>query len=214
MQAETVDVGAQRLAGPVLPRHRASQRQHLPPGAGPEGDAACDGRGLQRPQRARLLAVGIQLGQVGLAHLLDQHTPAREYLHEPGDDGLQQRVQLVVGGRIRLDEGRRAIGAAAVHPVQQQTVQVDVEVGGGSEALDQRDGAALAFVDAEPGAVKQVPREDALHHLQHRRDQLGLRGQQHAQRDRQGQHPLPHRNVRDDMVDQVRRGLRHAPGAA
>jgi hypothetical protein len=43
-----------------------------------------------------------------------------------------------------------------------------------------------------------------LHHLQHRRDQFGLRGQQHAQRDRQGQHPLPHRNLRDDLIHPVR----------
>jgi hypothetical protein len=62
MQAEPVDVGAQRLAGPVLPRHRASQRQHLLPGTGTEGDSVSDGRRLQRPQRARLLAVGIRLG--------------------------------------------------------------------------------------------------------------------------------------------------------
>jgi hypothetical protein len=33
MQAEPVDVGAQRLVGPVLPRHRALQRQYLLPGA-------------------------------------------------------------------------------------------------------------------------------------------------------------------------------------
>jgi hypothetical protein len=29
---------------------------------------------------------------LGLPHLLDQYAPAREHLHEPGDDGLQQRV--------------------------------------------------------------------------------------------------------------------------
>jgi hypothetical protein len=59
-----------------------------------------------------------------------------------------------------------------------------------------------------------MARDHALHHLQHRPDQLGLRGQQHAQRDRQRQHPLPHRHVRDDVVHQVRHGLRHAPPAA
>ncbi len=46
-QARPAD--AVRLAGPVLPRHRASQRQHLLPGARAEGDAVGDGRGLQRP---------------------------------------------------------------------------------------------------------------------------------------------------------------------
>jgi hypothetical protein len=50
------------LARPILARHRASQRQHLLPGTGTEGDAVSDGRRLQRPQRARLLAVGIRLG--------------------------------------------------------------------------------------------------------------------------------------------------------
>jgi hypothetical protein len=66
----------------------------------------------------------------------------------------------------------------------------------------------------ELGGVQQVARDCALHHLQHRRDELRLRGQQHAQRDRQGQHPLHHRDVRDDVIDQVRRCLRHALGAA
>jgi hypothetical protein len=53
-----------------------------------------------------------------------------------------------------------------------------------------------------------------LHHLQHRRDQLGLCGQQQAQRDRQRQHPLPHRHMRHDVVDEVLRGLRHSPRTA
>ncbi|MCX8004013.1 MAG: hypothetical protein N2688_03500, partial [Burkholderiaceae bacterium] len=126
MQAEPVDVGAQRLTRPVLARHRSTQGQHLLPGAGPERDAIGDGRGLQRSQRTRLLAVGIRLGQVGLAHVLDQHAPAREHPHQPGDDGLQQRVDLLVGGRAHFDELRHAPDTAAVHPVQHQAVQVDV----------------------------------------------------------------------------------------
>jgi hypothetical protein len=47
VQAEPVDVGAQGLARCGLARHRAPQGQHLLPGAGPEGDAVGDGRGLQ-----------------------------------------------------------------------------------------------------------------------------------------------------------------------
>jgi len=78
----------------------------------------------------RLVAVNIRLGQIGLSHVLDQHAPAREHLHQPGDDGLQQHVQFFVGGRTRLDEGRYTIGAAPVHPVQHQAVHVAVEVGG------------------------------------------------------------------------------------
>jgi hypothetical protein len=57
-------------------------------------------------------------------------------------------VQLV-GGRIHLDEGWRAISAAPIHPVQHEAVQVNVEVGGRPEALNQRDGATVAFVGLE-----------------------------------------------------------------
>jgi amidase len=62
VQTEPVDVGAQGSARRRLPRHRASQRQHLLASTRPEGDAVGDRRRLQRPQRARLLAIGIRLG--------------------------------------------------------------------------------------------------------------------------------------------------------
>jgi hypothetical protein len=207
--AVAVDVSAQGLARRFLTWHCASQGQNLLPGARSEGDAVSDGRGLQRPQRARLLAVGIRLGQVGLAHVLDQHAAAGEQLHQPGDQGLQQRMHLVVGGRAHFDELRHTIGTTSVHPVQQQAVQMFVEVGRRAKALDQRDRAAMAFVIVEPVSIQQMARNHALHHLQHRRDQFGLSGQQHTQRDRQGQHPLPHGHRWDDVFHQVRCRLRH-----
>lgn len=140
-------------------------------------------RGLQRPQRARHLAVGIRLGQPGPARVLDRHAPAREHPHEPGRDGVQQRIEPVVGRRTRLDETVPAIGTAAVQAVQEQAVQVDVQVGGVTETLDQRDRATVAFISEEPGSGQQ--------------------------RDRRRQYPLPHRHMRHDMVDEVRCGLRH-----
>ena len=146
-----------------------------------------DGCRLQWPQGARFVPVSVGVSQPGLPHLLDQNAVAREHLHQSGDDRAQQRVQFVVAGRTGLDEHRHAIGAAPVHPVQHQAVQVDVQVGGGAEAL---------------------------HHLQHRRHQLGLCGQQQSQRDRQREHPLAHRHVRDDVIHQVGGGLRHSPGTA
>jgi glutathione S-transferase len=66
-QAETVDVGAQKLTRCCIARRRAPERQHLLPGAVAEGEAVGDGRRVQRPQRARLLAVGIPRGQVSRA---------------------------------------------------------------------------------------------------------------------------------------------------
>jgi hypothetical protein len=48
------------------------------------------------------------VSQVGLPHLLDQNSPAREHLHQPGDGRVQQRVQFVVAGRTGFDEQRHA----------------------------------------------------------------------------------------------------------
>ncbi len=90
-------------------------------------------------------------------------------------------MKLVVGGRIHFDEGWRAISAAPIRPVQRQAVQVNVEVGGRAEALDQRDGATAPLVGLEAGSLQQMAREHTLHHLQHQRDQLGMRSQQHTQ---------------------------------
>ena len=126
----------------------------------------------------------------------------------------KHRLQRFIGRRGHLDEDRLTVGAAPVHAVQHQAVQVDVQVGGRPEALDQRDGAAVGLVCLEASLPEQVARDHAVHDLQHRRHQLGLRGQQQAQRDRQRQHPLAHRHMGDDVVHQVRRGLRHAPRAA
>jgi len=70
--------------------------------------AACSGR---RVRACR--AVGIRLGQPGLARVFHQHALAREHLYQPGDDGLQQRAQLIVGGRAGLDEGWHTVSATA-----------------------------------------------------------------------------------------------------
>jgi hypothetical protein len=80
--------------------------------------------------------------------------------------------------------------------------------------LDKRHGTTLAFAGDKSRHVLQVSLEHALHHAQHRRDQAGLRGQQQPQRDRQRQHPLPYRHERDDVIDPMRRRLRHAPRTA
>ncbi|MFM1856822.1 MAG: hypothetical protein RLZ83_2131 [Pseudomonadota bacterium] len=99
---------------------------------------------------------------------------------------------------------------SAFHPVWYRAVQVDVQVGGRAKALDQSDGTTVSFAGLEPGSVQQVPRDHALHYLQHQCYQLGLRGQQHVQR----QHQLANRQVRDDVIDQVRRRLGHSACAA
>ena len=48
--------------------------------------------------------------------------------------------------------------------------------------LDQRDGAAVGLVGLRARLFEQEPSDHAVHDLRHGRHQLGLRGQQSAQR--------------------------------
>ena len=50
--------------------------------------------------------------------------------------------------------------------------------------------------------------------MQHRAERLGVAVQEVAQALRDRQHPLAHRQRREDLVDQMRRRLGHAPGVA
>ena len=52
-----------------------------------------------------------------------------------------------------------------------------------------------------------------LNAFEDRREQLRMRSEQQAKRDRKREHPLPHRHPGDDVIDQVGGGLPHAPGA-
>jgi len=127
---------------------------------------------------------------------------------------VQHRLQHLIGRRGHFDEDRFAFGVVPIHAIQHQAVKVDVEIGGRAKALDQRDRAAVSLLGLQPGLIEQVARDHAVYDLQHGRYQLGLRGQQQAKRNRQRQNPLAHRHVRDDVVHQMRRRLRRAPGPA
>ena len=190
VQTEPVGVGAKGLPSRSLPRHRAPQGQKLLHGTGPEGDAIRDGRGLQRPQRA-----GLAPSASGSARLV---WPISSI-------STPRRVSIFISRVMTVCSSACSSSSVSV---------LDSTKTGRPEARDQRHGAAVALVGLQPGAVQQVAGDHALHHLQHRSDQPGLSGQQQAQRDRQRQHPLPHRHVRDDVVDQVGRSLRHAARAA
>jgi hypothetical protein len=103
------------------------QRQHLLAGARAEGDAMRTRGGLQRPEHAGVVRVGIVVSHVGRAQLFDKKAAPGEQLHRAGDDLVQQRLQRFIGRRGRLCEGRLAVAAASVYAVQHRAVQVDVE---------------------------------------------------------------------------------------
>jgi hypothetical protein len=128
VQAETADVGAQRLLEVRFPGQGALHSQHLLAGARAEGDAISTGRSLQRPERTGLVRIAVVVGYVGrtradgaastaldapdialfyatpgvMIHFING--PAVAQLHAPG---------LVGGWRIVL---RRFLGPGAEDP--------------------------------------------------------------------------------------------------
>ena len=166
----------------VSPGHGALERQHLMAGARAKDNAIGTRCGLQRPEHAGHIgvAVAVVVGHVGRTLFFDQHPATGEQLHRAGDDFVQHRLHRFVGWLGNFDELRRPVSAAPAHAVQDQAVKVNVQVGGRAKALNQSDRTAVSLVGLEPSLAEQVPRDHAVHHLQHGRHQLGLCSQQQA----------------------------------
>ena len=145
------------------------------------------GAAAYRGVQAEALHIGTQrLGEGSVAghgalHLEDLLHGARAR----GDSiPCGRRPQRFIAGRGHFDKHRLTVGAP-VRAVEHQAVQVDVEVGGGTKSLDQRDRGAVGLVGLETGLPEQGARDHAVHHLQHGHHQLGLCGQHQAQGDGQ-----------------------------
>jgi hypothetical protein len=63
-----------------------------------------EGRRLQPPRCAGRVPFDILFGQMSLPPVFRPHAAARKQLHQPGNERLQQRRQLVVSGSGRLDD--------------------------------------------------------------------------------------------------------------
>ena len=61
-----------------------------------------------------------------------------------------------------------------------------VQIGGGAKALDQGDGAGVGCAAFDSRLFEQKAGNDAVDHLQYRREQLRVGGEQDAQWDRIG----------------------------
>ena len=59
-------------------------------------------------------------------------------------------------------------------------MQMDIKVGRRAEALDERDRAGACFTAFESRDLRQKARDDAVEDLQHRREQVRVRGEKHA----------------------------------
>jgi hypothetical protein len=92
---------------------------------------------------------------------------------------------------------------------------MNIEIGRGSESLDESDRSALGLVDAVvlcPPAIE--PEKSADKNLQYGCHHFRIVGQLVAQSEGQGQDPLPCRSMWKHMVDHVGRCFRQPPATA
>jgi len=75
--------------------------------------------------------IDIDVGQIGHALLLDQIAQAGHHSHETRNDLVEQALQFSASGRARFLEFRFCLGAP-IDPVEHQTMQMDVQIGGRS----------------------------------------------------------------------------------
>jgi hypothetical protein len=100
------------------------------------------------------------------------------------------------------------------HTVQHERVQMNVQVQRPTEALDNHHGAAATIVDAvTTRAAPEEPEHRTDGRAADRAAQVVIPRQQVPQPMRQAQDPLPHGHIGKDVIDQMRRSLRHASAA-
>ena len=132
-----------------------------------------------------------------------QHASAHLLLHR-GEVFRCQRGGL---GEVDLP-----VLADGKHPVDHAAVEVHMGIQRAAEALHK---AHRAQPPARAAAALTQPRlDDAQQDVQHRAERLGIALQEVAQALRDRQHPLTHRQRREDLVDQMGSRLGHAPRVA
>ena len=134
-----------------------------------------------------------------------QQPPAHALLH------FGEGWRIEPGGGMEDDP---ACGGGVEHAVDDHAMEVQVEIEGGTEAVNERD-RAEARRRARTWTVRtQALLHRAQEHPQGRALEGGVAVQEVAQPLRHRQHPLPHWQAWEDVIRQMRRGLHHAPGIA
>jgi hypothetical protein len=101
------------------------------------------------------------------------------------------------------------------HAVEHQRVHVDIEVHRTTESLDDGDAATAGTRHAlVPHPPAEVSLDGAVKNAHDRSAAIVPPGEHIAQTTRQREDPLPYRNIRQHVVDEMRRAFGHTPAAA
>lgn len=201
---------------------RAQAALHLGSGARGNGEAhrcalvrrSCRWRAGDRgTEQARQQRVGFayrfvpghgQLAVTGGGHHGDYATTL-EVAQDAPACLVNHRLHIRVGRpRRRVKQRRPSPPVGQVHAVQEQHVKVRIEPQIARTALDHRHCPAPATAQTPPFLPLAIP---GAHRVdedpQHRCQQAPVEGQREPQRVRHGQHPLPDRDLGQDVVHQV-----------
>jgi len=113
-----------------------------------------------------------------------------------------------------VTKAQRPVGTIVINTVENEHVEVHVEVQSATEALDQRHGTRLRALARETGLVDQMHGETPMDDAEHLAHDRRLVGEEEPKRPWHAQHPLAHRLLGEDLVDEERGALGHAPRAA
>ncbi len=93
-------------------------------------------------------------------------------------------------------------------------MEVEIEVQRTAEALDQRHRAGACRLAGEPGLLDQVTGDDTIDDAEYLAHDRWTAGEQETQGIRKAQHPLAHRLLGEDLIDQQGGAFGHAPRPA
>ena len=187
----------------------AAEPEHAGAGARPERDSSLDRGAADAGERGRLLGERVDIG--GVIHL---EPPARKQAAHAAVDRGEQPGHLLVARRLGRVKLERAIGALGEDAVQKEGVEMDVQLKAAPEALDHRHRAAPATAHARTAGPVPIETEHCADgDAEDRAAELVVPGEEVAHAVGQAEHPLAHRDVREDVIDQVCRLLRHAAAA-
>ena len=167
VQAEAVEFGDPGVVGRLF-RHWGNglQAEHLAALLRAHCNTVGDRVAVEVLERVFLQAFQ---GQVAVLRIPLQDPPPFQEAGHPPADGMEQVVELFDGRGWRATEAVVAGIVLYIHPVQKQHVEMDVQIQGRAEALDQSDRPGGSFLAGEPGLVGQVAgcsfsgRESGIH---------------------------------------------------
>ena len=154
--------------------------------------------------------VALWLGELRLGLVAERQSAAPQHPRQPLRDPFGEQGHLVQRGSLRGPKPERPVRLLVEGSVGYEQVEVRVNVEASACPLQDRDPA-----HASTTAALALPSEQrVVDQPYRRREKLRPEGEQTAQLERQADDDLPVRNIREHVVQEVRRPVTHVPRRA